>query len=112
MRRGFGVHLDYAAGRGERGMNSRIGMFFLVFVFAGSVVVLGAHELQQRYREKYGSSGGPNRRFFERINDGSGTPRARWSPEEVERVADEKAQGDAAKEREGGVGGFMDKLVP
>ena len=93
-------------------MNSKVGTFFLVLVFGGSVVVLGGHELQQRYREKYGSRGGANRNFFERIDDSRGTPRARWSPEEVKRVEDEKAKGDKAKEREGGIENFIDKLVP
>jgi len=48
------VYVDDTGSRGGGSMNSKVGTFFLVLVFGGSVVVLGGHELQQRYREKDG----------------------------------------------------------
>lgn len=94
-------------------MESNLMKFLLVLVFAGSVVALGAHELQQRYRAKYGSRGGANRNFFERINEHTGSLRARLAPEEVSRAAEAKAEGDKEEQqREDGLDKFVEKLVP
>jgi len=89
------------------------GRFLLVFFFAGSVVVLGANELQQRYRARYGSRGEYNRNFFERIKEHAGVPRARLAPDEVSRATALKSAADEeARKRGDTVSGFVEKLVP
>ena len=93
---------------------SDIGRFLLVLFFAGSVVVLGAHELQARFRAKYGS-GGANRNFFEKLQGDKGSARARLAPQAVQKAENEKsaaAAGGQTAADGSGVGEFVGKLIP
>lgn len=88
-------------------MESRVGMFFLVLLFGGSVAALGVQDI---YRHHGDSDGDGKKQIVEDLYGAHMIERAQFSPK---RYAEEKAEHDkVTKSDRQELKKFLSKLVP